>query len=731
MRDTQDQFVGVATIDLKLEGLHAFMENMRQRTGGYIFLLDRNNKFLTFPKEEDVEVIGKDEKGNKTRDFLTIADMAKKQPLFAPIADAVHAMNKDITERAKSTKGFRADIASKIDHDSDQIDAEEAEFIAAAIADPLAEQTKDTSLYRKFEIEKDYITGESAIVFLFHVPQSYWKVIIVKPLREAGAVASQITSVLITMITVTVLVGVALAALLLHRFFTIPLRNTTEAVTNIGHVVSEKQFQELEAHKIKSVREDELGQLSGVVNSLASELQSSYGSLLELNQNLEQKVEDRTRRLQQTLEEVSDLKKRQDGDYFLTSLLIKPLAVNRVEGNHTDVRFFMKQKKSFIFKNREDELGGDICLADTIHLHGRTFTVFLNGDAMGKSIQGAGGALVLGAVARMMIERTKLTMSMQNLYPERWLKNAFIEFQKMFESFDGSMLVSVVLGLIDDDSGVLYVINAEHPRTVLYRNGKAAFLEEDTIHRKLGIGGLDGKLQIGTYQLETGDVIIAGSDGRDDILIGMGQDGTRTMNSDETLFVKHVEAGNGNLDQIYAGLVESGEITDDLSLLRVEYRKEASPERKASQEAISRARALAKGGDQTGGVRELEGALGRDPLNPELVRPLIKYYLEKKNFARTAEIAEPLAEAGHLDNEFAFVTAHCRKKLNRLKEAADMAERVYLREPELAKNLFLLAEVYARMGNIARGADFLDKAEKLDPGNPAVAKVRAMFGTQN
>ncbi|HNE23102.1 MAG TPA: tetratricopeptide repeat protein, partial [Leptospiraceae bacterium] len=117
--------------------------------------------------------------------------------------------------------------------------------------------------------------------------------------------------------------------------------------------------------------------------------------------------------------------------------------------------------------------------------------------------------------------------------------------------------------------------------------------------------------------------------------------------------------------------------------------------------------------------------------NPELVRPLIKYYLEKKNFARTAEIAEPLAEAGHLDNEFAFVTAHCRKKLNRLKEAADMAERVYLREPELAKNLFLLAEVYARMGNIARGADFLDKAEKLDPGNPAVAKVRAMFGTQN
>ena len=53
-------------------------------------------------------------------------------------------------------------------------------------------------------------------------------------------------------------------------------------------------------------------------------------------------------------------------------------------------------------------------------------TVFLNADAMGKSMQGAGGALVAGAVFNSIIERTMLSPTVQNQYPERWLKNSFV-----------------------------------------------------------------------------------------------------------------------------------------------------------------------------------------------------------------------------------------------------------------------------------------------------------------
>ena len=77
------------------------------------------------------------------------------------------------------------------------------------------------------------------------------------------------------------------------------------------------------------------------------------------------------------------------------------------------VKFFLKQKKEFIFRDRQKEIGGDINIAHTITVANRPHTVFINGDAMGKSVQGAGGALVLGAIFQSIIERTKVTRSEQ------------------------------------------------------------------------------------------------------------------------------------------------------------------------------------------------------------------------------------------------------------------------------------------------------------------------------
>lgn len=728
MRDKTDRFTGVATIDLKLEGLQAFLETMRKSTGGYLFLLDRNNKFLTFPKVEDVQIIGKDDKGKETKEFMTVSQFAEKQPLFKPIADAVNAMNKDILDRAKTMPGYKPELIASIDNDSDQIDKEEAEFITAVIADPLDEQTKQSNLYRKFEIKKDYIANESAIVFLFHVPQSYWKIVAVKPVSEAGAVAAKISWVLMTLISVTVLIGVFLAAFFMHKFFTVPLKTTTEAVLNLGTVVAEHRFDELDHHKIQEIRGDELGQLSQIVNSLAAELQSSYGSLVELNQNLERKVQDRTAELQKTLEEVSGLKRQQDGDYFLTSLLIKPLGVNRVQSDFTNVEFLVKQKKSFDFKNRRDELGGDICMADTLVLRNRKYTLFINGDAMGKSIQGAGGALVLGAVSRMIIERTKLSSASQNVYPERWLKNAFIEFQKMFESFDGSMLVSVVIGLIDDESGVLYYLNAEHPPTVIYRKNQAGFLDRDMMYRKLGIGGVEGKLFIRTYQLLPGDVLIVGSDGRDDILLSVDDRGQRTLNDDDGMFLKHVEAGRGLLTQIYDSILEMGEITDDLSLIRIGYGESmAGANGQGEQLALTKARDLAKSGNLEGSVKLLEEALNEHPQSSEIARRLVKYYLDKKDFEKAGSLAERVADAGHIDPEFAYIASYCMKKTGALKRAADLGERVYLRDPDMIRNITNLAEVHAKLGNAPRALELCTRALSLEPQNAIALKVQELI----
>ena len=62
-----------------------------------------------------------------------------------------------------------------------------------------------------------------------------------------------------------------------------------------------------------------------------------------------------------------------------------------------------------------------------------------------------------------------------------------------------------------------------------------------------------------------------GSDGKDDIRIGIDDKGGRIINEDESLFLSTVEEANGDLEKYSLSQKRKGELTDDFSLLRIEY----------------------------------------------------------------------------------------------------------------------------------------------------------------
>ena len=312
----------------------------------------------------------------------------------------------------------------------------------------------------------------------------------------------------------------------------------------------------------------------GIAGVLANRFVRVHREVEELNQSLEHKVEVRTRELQRTLNEVRALKVQQDGDYFLTSLLIKPLGGNFAKSENVDIDILVRQKKRFHFRRWNSEIGGDLCTAHTIELRGHTYTAFLNGDAMGKSMQGAGGALVLGVVFKSVITRTAYSSISNTKSPERWLKDCFTELQNIFVSFDGSMLISAVLGLVDDKTGLVYYINAEHPWVVLYRERQASFIENELLLRKIGLEGLEGHLRVNTFQMKPDDVLIVGSDGRDDVALGMNERGVRIINEDEYQFLRRVEEGGGDLERIEQAITSVGELTDDFTLVRIGFRED-------------------------------------------------------------------------------------------------------------------------------------------------------------
>jgi HAMP domain-containing protein len=673
-----DQFRGVATVDLKLEGLHAFIEEIRQKTGGYLFLADRNNRFITFPEENLIRRERTDQAGNRIVENIATHDLAREKPEFKVVADELDSLNRRIVEMASASNPRIEELTRSIDSASDQIDETDARMIASIISDPL--RNEKTHLVLERNLAFDFVTREPSLLFVFNVPESYWKLIIVKPLSEAQAAASTITQIILGLIFCTILAGGLFVVALIRKFVSAPVNETLADIRSVVRKVKAEEYYSLVENPVRYASENELGELADQVNTLSNEVKRKYLSLLALNESLEAMVEERTRALASTLSDVRAMKLEQDGDYYLTSELIKPLAANMVQSERVKLDFIVRQKKQFEFKKWKEEIGGDICIAHTIHLRGRPFTLFLNADAMGKSLQGAAGALVIGSIFEASVERTKNASQVQDQSPERWIKNSFLEIHKVFESFTGSMLVSLVLGLLDDDTGTLYTINADHPPMVLYRNGRAAFLTRESALLKVGMLRLDGRVRVQVLKLEPGDVLFAGSDGKDDIATARDLLGNPVIQDDETIFLKHVENAEGDLQRLIAELQRAGEWTDDLSLLRLEF--------------VQVPRPLAR-------------------VNTASFRDSITALLRARDRDRAAAIAAQYVQKHPWDSGALFWAARAMQRIGYLEGAVDCSERLRIREPEFQRNLSFLRKLHLALGNNRRAEEIAMDLELL------------------
>ena len=452
---------------------------------------------------------------------------------------------------------------------------------------------------------------------------------------------------------------------------------------------------------------------------LANKFVRLHEEVEDLNVNLEKKVDKRTEQLNNSLNEIKALKEQQDGDYWLTSLLIKPLSGLFDRTPNVSIDLLERQKKQFSFRKWQSEIGGDINAVYSITLRDRKYTAFVNADAMGKSIQGAGGALVLGTVFKSVITRTEQASHQRKKYPEQWLKECFVEFQNIFVSFDGSMLMSAVMGLVDDATGLVYFINAEHPWVVLYRAGKAKFIEDEMLFRKLGTTGVQGHMQVRTFQMNPDDVLLLGSDGRDDILLGEREDGQRIINEDEQEFLRRVEEGGGILKEIEEGILKTGKLTDDFTLLRIGYREDA-PYREdrvsdVFQGYLQAGRKAFHEGELEGAIEQYEAALGAHPDHRDALSELGQIYFKAKDYKQAADLLERYTDQNPGDGEYMYLVSFAYKQLKKLKRAADFGERFRLRNPGNIKNLVNLADIYRLQENTERAEMLLALALELDP----------------
>ncbi|TGK03096.1 HAMP domain-containing protein [Leptospira langatensis] len=484
---------------------------------------------------------------------------------------------------------------------------------------------------------------------------------------------------------------------------------------------------------------DEIGFLADSFNAMVASIKQARRELQDYAENLEEKVRERTREVQEKMEEVQRLKVQQDGDYFLTSLLAKPLFYNANKSKLVKTDFIIHQKKQFEFRGKHSDLGGDICVTGNLRL-GRPdsfkrYTVSMNGDAMGKSMQGAGGALVMGVVMNSILARSAANNRVLDATPEQWLTEIYNEIHAVFKSFNGSMVISASLYLIEDETGMCWYFNAEHPYSVLYRDGKASFIEDGLTLRKLGLDS-EFEFKVHSFQLKKGDIIILGSDGRDDVDL-TPEETIRTINEDEMLFLRHVETAKANLEDIEIEIRKTGELTDDLSLLKIEFQGEPKKDEiqdifessdhidKAlnTDSVYEEAKKMYKTGRLDEALDLLKTGYLHDSANQKLNKLLGLLSFKGKDYATAVEVLSNYLGIDPDLHEYWFYLSIANKKMGKYDQALTASLKLLEVDPNNLSNLINLSDIYRLMEMYDRAEEYARKILQREPGNENAHKL--------
>jgi len=267
------KFIGVATVDLKLEWLRALFSSAGSKMNGYVFAVDRNNTFISYPKLELVlKSIKNIQTGLNDEEFATVDDLAKKFPAFAPIANQLNGINEDILKMAKSEKLFNQNIVKQIAKQSYQISSKQAELIVAMLSDPLSGDINSSRKIKSFEISDDVIyKGRQCYVTVFHMPETYWKVVAVVPSNNLLGPIKRYISILIGLVIIFILLTLLLAYYFLQRNLLEPITNVLNKLKSMDDNKESSQV----TFDIQINKDNELGELATLINKKTQKLKIS------------------------------------------------------------------------------------------------------------------------------------------------------------------------------------------------------------------------------------------------------------------------------------------------------------------------------------------------------------------------------------------------------------------------------------------------------------------------
>jgi hypothetical protein len=198
--------------------------------------------------------------------------------------------------------------------------------------------------------------------------------------------------------------------------------------------------------------------------------------------------------------------------------------------------------------------------------------------------------------------------------------------------------------------------------------------------------------------------VIAGSDGRDDLLLNV-VDGVRILNEDETLFLKNIEGSKADLDQLVKKIKSTGEVTDDLSMLKVEfYPQENVRPKPLSFDGLE--------GDSSSKWDAIYSRLKNRSITPSELVFQIKEVMEGLDTSHAADCIKDLLTAIPSDLNFITAISDLLYSVDSTRDFIEQAERIRALDMSNHDNLMKLCEAYFRVGETKKSQNLIHRMEQ-------------------
>lgn len=215
----QQQFTGNATVDVSLKELKSILREGSAKLDGYAYAIDRNNKFLSFPDEALTKVTNLSNNA-LTEEYITLDELAAKQPLFEAVADISADINNNFV---RSLSADDKQLAEKLAQQSQQISPKEAQLIVANMLNLNTQDQQQKPDIISIISKQDFILKEPVNVSVFVIPKTLWKIIVVTPQKVAISSASQVANLILLLLVAILIVAAFFGFIFCRNSLIVPM----------------------------------------------------------------------------------------------------------------------------------------------------------------------------------------------------------------------------------------------------------------------------------------------------------------------------------------------------------------------------------------------------------------------------------------------------------------------------------------------------------------------------